>query len=173
MNDFELMKLKEKSIPVSTLREYFSYDGINLIWKRTTTNRVKRGAIAGSKTVSGYLQVGFLGVDIKVHRIIWALVHGYWPELIIDHKDGNRLNNRIENLRETNFNGNLRNMRIPSHNTSGIKGVGFCKQTKKWTCSIHVNNKKIWLGRYNTKEEAAKVYAEASKKYHGEFGRVK
>lgn len=173
MNDFELMKLKEKSIPVSTLREYFSYDGINLIWKRTTTNRVKRGAIAGSKTVSGYLQVGFLGVDIKVHRIIWALVHGYWPELIIDHKDGNRLNNRIENLRETNFNGNLRNMRIPSHNTSGIKGVGFCKQTKKWTCSIHVNNKKIWLGRYDTKEEAAKVYEEASKKYHGEFGRVK
>lgn len=173
MNDFELMKSKERSIPVSTLREYFSYDGINLIWKRTTTNRVKRGAIAGSKTVSGYLQVGFLGFDIKVHRIIWALLHGYWPELIIDHIDGNPLNNKIENLREANFNENVRNMRTPKHNTSGVKGVGFCKQTGRWTCWIWVNNKKIWLGRHATKEAAARAYAIASKKYHKDFGRLK
>ena len=173
MTDFEIMKMKENAIPVSTLMKYFSYDGENLIWKMTTTNRVKRGSVAGSKTVSGYLQVRFFGVDIKAHRIIWAICHGTWPELLIDHIDGDPLNNKIENLREANFNENVRNIRTPKHNTSGVKGVGFCKKTGRWTCWIWVNNKKIWLGRHDTKEAAAMAYAVASKKYHKEFGRLK
>lgn len=90
----------------------------------------------------------------------------------VDHIDCNPLNNRRSNLRRANRNQNMRNMRRPSHNSSGVKGVSYYKRDGTWEASIHVNNRKIGLGRYSTIEEAASVYAEASIKLHGEYGRA-
>lgn len=171
MDDLKKMKIKEAMISIEMLNDYFSYnrDSGVLTWKKRTSNRVKVGDIAGSETKTGYLHVGFMGVDIKVHRIVWAIENGKWPEMYIDHIDGNRLNNKINNLREATSNQNAWNMRRPSHNTSGIKGVGFCKQTGKYTAWIWINNKKMWLGRHNTKDDAYNAYASEAKKLFGDY----
>lgn len=168
--DIELMKRKESVVSVNELMEYLKYSDGKLIWIKSRSNRTPVGSEAGSMHKSGYKVFGFFGFDFKVHRVIWAISNGKWPEMYVDHINGNTSDNRIENLREASTCENTRNMKKPSHNTSGIKGVGFCKQTGKYTAWIWVNNKKIWLGRHATKEEARKAYLEASNHYHGDFG---
>lgn len=87
-----------------------------------------------------------------------------------DHVDGNSLNNTRSNLRLSNQYLNSKNRRINSNSTTGFKGVS--KSKDKYMARIKVNYKTIWLGRFNTPEEAYNAYCEASKKYHGEFGRI-
>ncbi|WKV16916.1 HNH endonuclease [Escherichia phage PH1062] len=168
--DFDLMKAKESLISIDMLRNYLKYDNGVIIWVKSTSNRVKAGDEAGTVHKSGYKVFRFFGFDVKCHRVSWALCKGEWPSKYIDHKNGIRTDNRIENLREASSSENNRNMKKPSHNTSGVKGVGFCKQTGKYTAWIWVNNKKIWLGRHTTKESAREAYLKASNYYHGEFG---
>jgi len=120
-------------------------------------------------------------VDIKyqdkifklfAHRIIWLLNNQTIdPELEIDHKNGNPLDNTIENLRLDTKSKNMQNRKLCSRNTSGIKGVYYDEFHKKYVAQLRCNKKKICLGHYDTKEEAQKVVVEARKKLHGEFAR--
>jgi hypothetical protein len=87
----------------------------------------------------------------------------------IDHIDGQKANNMIENLRLANNSQNHHNLGVRSNNTSGIKGVYFDKARNKWAAETKAKGRKIFLGRYHTKEEAAKAYNEAAKFHHGEF----
>ena len=108
------------------------------------------------------------------HRIIWLLnKKTIDPDLEIDHKNGNPLDNRIENLRLDTKSKNMQNRKLCSRNTSGIKGVYYDKFHDKYVAQIRCNKKKICLGHHDTKEEAQKVVVEARKKFHGEFGRDK
>jgi hypothetical protein len=91
------------------------------------------------------------------------------PKIQVDHINHNLLDNRKENLRICTGAENTRNMQRLKRNTSGYKGVSWDKNRKKWTAYIHKNNKQIYLGRYQTKEQAAEIYNEAAIKYHGEF----
>lgn len=164
-------KIKEENLPYEYIRKIFRYDPeTGHIYWLVSRGRKGVGSIAGSKTASGYFQIGIDGYDVKSHRVAYCLYYGRWPDCEIDHVNRVRSDNRIENLRDSNRCGNARNLSKPSHNTSGIKGVGFCKQTGRWTAWIWVNNKKIWLGRHATKEIAQKHYLAASEKYHKEFG---
>ena len=90
-------------------------DGV-LYWKRTCGRKIK-GNQAGWIS-KGYVMVGIGGEVHPAHRIIFLMHHGYCPEYI-DHIDGNRSNNKIENLRPATLNENARNCKKPSHNTSG------------------------------------------------------
>ncbi len=90
----------------------------------------------------------------------------------IDHKNGDRLDNRKCNLRTATWNQNMVNRKIGKNNSSGYKGVSFSnegRRIKRWTAQIHLNNKHIHVGRFMTKEEAARAYNEAAKKHFGEF----
>ena len=91
----------------------------------------------------------------------------------IDHISGNTLDNRKSNLRRCNRTENNRNRKISKVNTSGYKGVDFCKSNKKYQARIAVDNVRIHLGYFKTPEEAYAAYCEASNKHHGDFGRVK
>ena len=109
--------------------------------------------------------------NIYLHRHI---MHSEYKDgIIIDHKDGNTLDNRKSNLRRCNRTENNRNRKISKVNTSGYKGVDFCKSNKKYQARIAVDNVRIHLGYFKTPEEAYAAYCEASNKYHGDFGRVK
>jgi hypothetical protein len=93
-------------------------------------------------------------------------------DIEVDHKNCNTLDNRKENLRMCSHAENLRNRRININNTSGYKGVSFCKNHKRWEAQISVNGQKKRIGYFCTPEKAYKAYCEASKIYHGEFHRV-
>lgn len=89
-----------------------------------------------------------------------------------DHINGNRLDNRKENLRTVTSKQNQQNKKTSSHSSTGIKGVGWCKQTQKWKVSIFADGKRRTIGRYSCIEIAAKVYNEHAKKHHGEYARL-
>jgi hypothetical protein len=80
-------------------------------------------------------------------------------------------NNNFENLRKATVNQNKWNTSKRKTNTSGYKGVFWCKSKKRWASIICVYKKRIFLGRFKTKEEAHEAYKEAALKYHGEFAR--
>ena len=87
----------------------------------------------------------------------------------VDHINGDRLDNRVENLRGCNNEENNRNKGPNKKNKSGYKGVHFNKSTGKWIAQITVNYKCKHLGSFNTAEEATLAYNKAAREFHGEF----
>lgn len=122
----------------------------------------------------GYCQVAFNGTMCFYHRIIWCLYYGEDVKRgeIIDHKDGDRTNNKIENLRVCDINQNSYNRKRPCNNKVGLKGVHWNKEKRKYVAKINERGKSHFLGYYLLAQEAHDAYCEASKKYHGEFGRT-
>ena len=90
-------------------------------------------------------------------------------EYDIDHKNRNGLDNRKNNLRICTKTQNQGNRLLGKDNTSGFKGVSFHKASNKFSAYIRMNNKRKWLGLFNDKLKAAKVYNQAAKQYFGEF----
>lgn len=104
----------------------------------------------------------------QMHRVILDAP----PETLVDHINGNGLDNRRSNLRVANPAQNRQNMGRPAHNTSGLKGASWCKRTKKWQATISANKKQYHLGRFATPEEAHAAYCDASARLHGVFGKT-
>lgn len=105
---------------------------------------------------------------VLLHRLLMSEPQG----LEIDHRDGNGLNNRRKNLRSATHSENTYNRRVNKNNTSGLKGVYWYKRAQKWMARIGVNGNREYLGLFETPEEAHAAYCAASRKLHGEFGRV-
>lgn len=120
----------------------------------------------------GYLKSSVMDIELLAHRVAWAIYHGVWPVNDIDHRNGNKRDNRINNLREANKTENLQNRGKQSNNTSGYKCVSFDKRRNSWFSYINADGKRKYLGCYPTPEEAHAAYCEAAKKYHGEFART-
>ena len=119
----------------------------------------------------GYYTIKLNGKKYRLHRIIFACHHGYFPEYI-DHIDGDKLNNNIENLRECTKSQNTYNSKLMCTNTSGYKGVSFIKEIKKYRVNMMINGKQKHLGYFENPIEAAKGYDKAAIEYHGEFAKT-
>ena len=154
-------------ITQSKLKELVDYVDGKLIAKTNIKQR-KVGDALGSLTDKGYLRSSVGGKSYRVHRLVFLYHHGYMPTQV-DHIDGNRMNNRIENLREATSSQNNQNRKATS--SSGIKGVVWHKQSKKWIASICVNRKSVHLGSFISIEEAALVANKARQSAHGKFYR--
>lgn len=150
------------------LHELFEYRDGELYWKVKPNRRIKIGDKAGSHNVSGYINVRVMGKYYRAHRLIYCMLHGYFPKYI-DHINNNPSDNRIENLRECTQSENLYNKCIQSNNKSGHKGVSWDTKSKKWRVRVYVNCKSNHLGFFDDVELAALVAEEARNKYHGEF----
>jgi hypothetical protein len=105
---------------------------------------------------------------IRMHRVILDAPEG----IEVDHVNGNRLDNRRANLRLATHKQNLHNLPTPAHNTSGFKGVSWCKRSQKWRAYIKVDGKSKHLGLFATAEGAALAYDEAALLYFGSFART-
>ena len=150
--------------PLAELQEFFDYDPASgtLVWCKSLSNRTPAGTRAGAFDADGYLIVSFKTVTYKVHRIAYFLGTGDDPgHLTVDHKNCNRSDNRLVNLRLASRLQQMRNRKA--------KGYTWDKARGKWSASIGVNRKRIHLGRFDTKEEAAAAYQEAATAYFGEF----
>lgn len=164
--------------PVSELEELFVYEpktGV-LLWKTKPDNpwwnQTFAGKPAGGLDSKGYVRIRTQGRIWSAHRVVWKLVHGVDPEYI-DHINGVRSDNRLENLRSVTMEGNARNRCLHSKNTSGISGVYWVQRDKKWVAFIYDNGTKVPLGYYSDKKDAvtARRKAEASFGYHNNHGR--
>jgi hypothetical protein len=112
------------------------------------------------------------GKKYKVHRLVWAIETGAWPERDIDHINHDKLDNRIENLRAVEHAVNQRNMSRHRHNTSGVTGVSFDKRARKWAAYIWRDQKSVRIGSFSDKRDAiaARKSAEATLGYHKNHG---
>lgn len=153
------------------VREIYDYNPITGLFKRKvrTSNRIKIGQIAGTENAQGYILLTVDSIRYLAHRIAWLYVHGEMPGDMIDHINGNRSDNRIDNLRQANNAENLRNRGKTASNKSGFKGVSFDKRTQKWMARIGVGYQARFLGRFDTPEAAHTAYVDAAQKLHGEF----
>lgn len=158
---------KIRDLAVSRLRELFWYEPETGIVYRKTTRFA--GLPAGTLFNTGHLQVSVDGKMTGVHRIAWALHHGEYPTVEIDHINGIGSDNRACNLRKATSSQNNQNRRISRRNKSGIKGVFRVRGT--WRVSVGVN------GTYHMAHfqdfDLAAVYADELRcKLHGEFARA-
>lgn len=157
------------------LKELFTYspDG-NLIWKVQKAKRTKIRTIAGwiNTDVHGqkYMNIELDGKSYKLHRIIFMYHYGFVPKRI-DHIDGNRLNNKIENLREVTASQNAMNSSVRKNSKSGFKNVFLDKTSGKWRVQFKINGKSYSFGSYEDLELADLVAQEARSKYQGAFAR--
>lgn len=156
--------------PIALLHKFLSCNsetGI-LTWK-VTRGAAKAGERAGTLCKDGYRRVIVKWKSLLEHRVIFAMVNNYWPELEVDHKNLIRDDNRIDNLRLATDSQNNSNSSLRVDNTSGFKGVGI--HQGKFAANIRINGKQKRLGSYNTAEEASEVYQAAALEVHGEFAR--
>ena len=154
-----------RELTVDLLNHLFEYDKEtgNLIWKIKPSSRghsVKVGYIAGTLKSHGYLCVGINYNSYRAHRLIFLMHKGYLPKTI-DHINGDKLDNRIENLRAATVGQNQHNRKTNANNTSGYKGVSWNKAQKKWVARITLERKNIHLGYFANVEEAAEVVRKA------------
>jgi hypothetical protein len=150
-----------------SLKDFFEIvDGE--LWRKEFTN--KKGTFFKRKKVenkvnhsNGYCQIRFKRKTVYYHNIIWILSQGDIPEgLVIDHIDGNRINNNIDNLRVVTIRQNSHNQDI--HRNGRLFGCSFVKDRNKWRARIRINGKKISLGSYDTEQEAHERYLQELKK---------
>ncbi len=160
------MKLTQERV-----RQLFDYreDGA-LIAKERTKGRTF-GKPVGSDNGRGYLRVKVDGTDFMVHRIVYLWHHGWMPEHV-DHRDTNKRNNRIENLRPATKAQNSCNSGRRRDNSSGYKGVFWSAAANKWAAQISISGRRTHLGCFSTPELAHAAYVEAARKHFGEFARA-
>ena len=149
------------------LQELFDYRDGQLYWKEKTHSSIDLSKPAGCIDEQGYRRIRIERKIYKAHRLIWKYHYGKDPKEFIDHIDGNRLNNNMENLREATNQQNGFNRGPQKNNKLGIKGVR--KQRNKYVARIEINGKEKRLGAFNTIEEARLAREEAEKKLFKEF----
>jgi len=139
----------ERACEVFKLRD----NGV-LTWKTSTSNRGLVCSPVGDLNSNGYLRVGIDGKRYLVHRVIWLMAYGHFPENEIDHIDRNKLNNSLDNLREVSPQCNRRNTGNLSNCTSGVKGVSWVKDREEWVAYITIYSKRKVLGNHKDFLEA-------------------
>ena len=152
------------------LIEIFEYKDGHLYWKKKIAKNIIVGSKAGWISGAGNYDLMYQNKTYKVHRLIFALHHGYFPK-IIDHIDGNPLNNKINNLREATHSQNLQNSKLRKDNKSGEKGVIWDKKYKKWRVSCVLNKKQYHGGYYKNLTEAIESVRKLRTQLHEEFAR--
>lgn len=155
------------------LRELVDFDpGTGVFTQRIVYEgqraRWKAGRVSGSiSKQSGYLTLRVDGKNFQAHRLAWLHVHGTWPTAEIDHRDGDRRNNCMSNLRDVSRRENAGNMqRVRADSATGVQGVSPYKKTGRFQAQVRHNGRCHYLGTYDTVEQARAVYVDAKAKLH-------
>jgi hypothetical protein len=128
-------------------------------WKFSFGRRIKKGARAGGSNREHYRIIYYKNVKYKEHNLAWLYVYGNWPNKFLDHINGIKDDNRIENLRETDDRLNALNKK--EHRNGTLPGTRYNYKYGRWEARIMYKGKKVHLGSYSTKEEASNRYLDA------------
>jgi len=148
-------------------KQEFDYKDGKLFWKTTRSPHVRAGKQAGYLRKDGYIGVLVHKKSYLVHRIIFALHHGFLP-VFVDHRDRNRSNNHIENLRAADVNENTHNASLSKMNKTGVKGVREVRGGK-FEARVAANGITLQVGTFSTLEEARIAIEEARVRLHKQF----
>lgn len=132
----------------------------------------KAGMVAGTILNNGYRSIIVAGGPRLAHRLAWFLTCGEWPTTDIDHVNGNRDDNRIENLRLSTRAQNNANSKLHCTNTSGYRGIYLDRRRGHWVACISIKDRNVYIGSFPSKELAAEAYAKRALEVHGEFSAV-
>lgn len=158
--------------PLETLKSLLHYDpdtGV-FTWAARSGARSVIGTVAGHVRITGYRTIAFNGEKYAAHRLAWLYMTGEEPGILIDHVNGQRDDNRWENLRQATFAQNSANSTRQSNNTTGLKGVSVLPHSpNRWQAAIKRDGKNQYLGCFPTPELAHEAYMSAAKEAHGEF----
>ena len=157
-------------ISLDKINEFLEYNDGRLYWIKLNSPIVKVGHAVGGLNSEGYRRFQFFGNTLLEHRVVFLMFNKYLPKTI-DHIDGVRDNNKIQNLRECTINENCYNSKLNARNSSGVKGVYLHKASNKWMVRASVKGKRMYFGSYDDLELAELVAIEARNKYHGDFAK--
>lgn len=157
---------------VNEVLDYDEKTGL-LKWSEKAFHTV-RGKIAGNINAGGYIELQCKCKRMYGHRVAWLLTNKEWPSGEIDHINGDRSDNRIENLRIVSSQQNSKNAKRHKGNSSGVTGVYWNKRAKKWQAYICIDGKQTYLGIFDVLGDAktARKEAEVEYKYHKNHGRI-
>lgn len=155
------------------LKELFIYDpSTGLFTWRVSRGKARAGSVSKCKDSStGYIRIWADGKLYHAHRLAFLYMTGVIPDEV-DHINHIQDDNRWANLRPASHKENIRNCSLSKNNKSGCNGVSYDTQRKKWAAYIHVDAKKISLGRFDTKKEAilARHTADVKHSFHENHG---
>ena len=158
-----------RDLTVDLLNELCTYDKETgkLYWKAARQG-VTVGKEAGALDKNGYSILRINYKRYRTHRVVFLMHKGYLP-VVLDHIDGDRANNRLDNLRPASLHQNQYNRKLNNNNKTGFKGVSYNAKQKMFIAAINHQGQRISLGSYNTPEEADKVVRAAREELHGNF----
>lgn len=136
-----------------------------LTWNTRAGARGQPGTVAGRIDKKGYIYVGVDGSGYFGHRVAWLLHTGQWPKQQIDHINGEKSDNRFSNLRDITATENVHNQHgARKRNVTGMRGVS--RNHTKFQAEILANGVRLYLGSFDTPEEAHSVYLQAKQELH-------
>lgn len=149
------------NIRIDRLKELFYYDKETGVLTQKSLSRKSRGLNPFSKN---YRIIKVDGISVYAHRAAWAYVTGSWPKNVIDHIDGNRLNNKFSNLRDVSQHENMQNLKKATKRNKSCGLLGVFKNRDKWISRLFVNGKKYHCGTFLNPEDAHHAYLEKKSK---------
>jgi len=162
------------SLSKAELHQLFEYDPSGVLrWKvKPCKSKKQVGDIAGNLMPNGYWHVGINRRQYYLHRLMWSFFYDEWPK-VVDHIDGNPLNNRIENLRNVCQARNAWNAKGHKDSKLGIKGVYTNPKNKNFPfrAFLSKHGKVVYYEVFKTIEEAATAVQAARAEIYGEFAR--
>lgn len=138
----------------------------DLVWKVAKGRRVRSGDVAGHLNGNGYVYVRVDGAHYLSHRLVWLIHYDRWPKDQIDHINGDRADNRVENLREATNAENHQNKSSCANSSSSFVGVHWEPRCGTWQAQITLGGKQKYLGSFHSEEAAAAAYAKAKAELH-------
>jgi hypothetical protein len=117
----------------------------------------------------GYWRVRIDGRLYLSHRVVFLHVKGFWPPATLDHRDGNRQNNALDNLRPASIHQNNMNLSRPRNKKAHPRGCWQDPKTGRWQVHIQAYGKRVCVGWFATEEAAARAYLDAAAQLHGDF----
>ncbi|MNQ87894.1 AP2 domain protein [compost metagenome] len=169
--DGDCVKPNNETITQKELKEVLAYDPLSggFVWLKRPNklSNIKRLTEA-DKLRGKYKEVSINNKKYKSHRLVWLYAYGEFPKGMVDHIDGNRLNNRVENLRLADSSSNNWNRKLNSNSSTKVKGVRVHKNGN-FEARIMCNKISYYLGVFDTIEEAEDAVRNKREELHKEF----